>query len=388
LTTAVKLSELPALTGIRGFAALWVMLFHAWGLGGAPHLRIDLGIFYFDLSHLCTMGWAGVDIFFTLSAFLLVLPYAAWQLGARSKPQLGEYFRRRVLRIFPAYYAQLFILVALAFFFAIGTLLTFGEFLAHLVLWLDMGWYFVNPINGAWWTLPIEFTFYLGLPILAYALRPRRWIILLLAAIAFTWSYRAIAFHWVTGISVVTVVQHIPGRIDQFVIGMLAGYAFVSARLKQEIPSQRRLSAQFAIAIVGVFGLGWWLLAELTSYWNGEPIFWVWHTCASCFIALAIYAAACDARPARLLFANRTLGFLGEISFGLYLWHVPILGWLAPLFKTIESPDLRFLALLAVAIPSTVLAASLSYVLIERRFLRMGRPHVLHPALATEVASA
>ena len=84
-----------------------------------------------------------------------------------------------------------------------------------------------------------------------------------------------IAFHWVTGIRVVTVVQHIPGRIDHFVIAMLAGYAFVSRRLKQETPSQRRLSAQFTIAVGDMYGLGEWLLAELTNYWNGEPILWV-----------------------------------------------------------------------------------------------------------------
>ena len=114
----------------------------------------------------------------------------------------------------------------------------------------------VNPINDARQTLPIGFTRYLGLLILAYALRPRHRIIQLCAAIAVTWSDRVIAFHWVTGIRVVTVVQHIPGRIDHFVIAMLAGYAFVSRRLKQETPSQRRLSAQFRIAVGNMFGLG------------------------------------------------------------------------------------------------------------------------------------
>jgi len=67
---------------------------------------------------------------------------------------------------------------------------------------------------------------------------------------------------------------------------------------------------------------------------------------------------------------------------------VPVLGWLAPLFTTIESPDQGLLTLLAIAIPSTVRAAWLSYVWIERRFLRMGRPRVSHRARQTEIVSA
>ena len=55
-------------------------------------------------------GFAGVDVFFVLSGFLLALPFARHALGAGPRPRLGRYFRRRLLRVFPAYYAQLAIL--------------------------------------------------------------------------------------------------------------------------------------------------------------------------------------------------------------------------------------------------------------------------------------
>ena len=57
-------------------------------------------------------GFAGVDVFFVLSGFLLALPFARHALGAGPRPHLGRYFRRRLLRVFPAYYAQLAILLA------------------------------------------------------------------------------------------------------------------------------------------------------------------------------------------------------------------------------------------------------------------------------------
>lgn len=383
----MKLSELPALTGIRGFAALWVLLFHAWGLAGAPHLLADFGVFSFGMSYFFTMGWAGVDIFFTLSAFLLVLPFAAWQLGARTKPLLSEYFLRRVLRIFPAYYAQFFVLIALAFFFDIGAMPHLGQFFAHLLLWLNMDWYWVPPMNGVWWTLPIEFAFYLGLPVLVYALRPYRWPWLLGAALICAISYRAIAFQLVSVDARALVLEHLAARIDQFVIGMLAGYAFVTARLRCKIPGASVLNLLFMIAIAGIVALRLWLRTGLSAYWNGEPIFWLWHSFASIFIALGIYAAAHAATVSLVLFANRGLRFLGEISFGVYLWHFLILSWLAPWFATIESTDLRLLTLLAISIPLTVFAAWLSYVLIERPFLRIAHKQTRHPAQATEVSS-
>ncbi|WP_165371640.1 acyltransferase family protein [Pseudolysobacter antarcticus] len=388
MTAAAKLSELPALTGIRGFAALWVLLFHAWGLAGAPHLLADFGVFSFGVSYFFTMGWAGVDIFFTLSAFLLVLPFAAWQLGARTKPLLREYFWRRVLRIFPAYYAQLFVLIALAFFFQIGAMPQLGQFFAHLVLWLNMDWYWVPPMNGVWWTLPIECAFYLGLPLLVYALRPYRWPWLLCAALICAISYRAIAFQLVSMDARALVLEHLAARIDQFVIGMLAGYAFVAARLRGKISSASVLNALFLLALAGIVALRLWLRVGLSAYWNGEPIFWLWHSFASVFIAMGLYAAAHAATVSSALFANRLLRFLGEISFGVYLWHFLILSWLAPWFGIIESPDLRLLALLASAIPLTVVAAWLSYMLIERPFLRIARKQTRHPAQATGVPSA
>src|SRR5512146_2204913 len=103
-------SELAALTGLRGFAALWVVLYHVW-VDAVPRA---MTIGPLDLTPAFSCGWAGVDIFFTLSAFLLSLPFASWQLGAMPRPALATFWLRRVLRIFPAYYAQLAVLLALA----------------------------------------------------------------------------------------------------------------------------------------------------------------------------------------------------------------------------------------------------------------------------------
>ena len=72
---SLRLSELPELTGLRGLAAVWVLIFHVWAFAGEPAL--SLGGSGISLAPLFATGWAGVDVFFTLSAFLLTLPFAA-----------------------------------------------------------------------------------------------------------------------------------------------------------------------------------------------------------------------------------------------------------------------------------------------------------------------
>ncbi|MGB0135119.1 acyltransferase family protein, partial [Dokdonella sp.] len=134
-----RLPELPALTGLRGFAALWVLLYHVWAMSGGPPLRLP-GIGFMQGSNLLSVGWSGVDLFFCLSAFLLVMPFAQWRYGSATRPNTGRYLLRRVLRIYPAYLFQLFVLLFAAVVFDYGRVPTAYELVAHLFLWFYIGW--------------------------------------------------------------------------------------------------------------------------------------------------------------------------------------------------------------------------------------------------------
>ena len=106
-----------SLTGLRGLAAIFVFLFHYSHFN--PGIRLDQtvpvigNILQFPLG----FGFAGVDLFFVLSGFLLTLPFARATLTRSAHPPLAQYYKRRLLRVFPAYYAQLAIILVFGAWF-------------------------------------------------------------------------------------------------------------------------------------------------------------------------------------------------------------------------------------------------------------------------------
>ena len=102
---------IASLTGLRGIAAFSVFLFHYSALH--PGIRLDLSVpvigYFLQLP--LGLGFAGVDLFFVLSGFLLSLPFAQASLSGTRLPSTAPYLKRRLLRVFPAYYAQLIIIL-------------------------------------------------------------------------------------------------------------------------------------------------------------------------------------------------------------------------------------------------------------------------------------
>jgi len=364
-----SMRTIPALDGLRGFAALWVLLFHVWMMTGLPSMRPFGAPFGFEA--FLTMGWAGVDLFFCLSAFLLVLPYARWRYAGTPRPDTGRYLLRRVLRIYPAYLVQLGILLLIALVLGHGRTLNGRELLAHLFLWFNLGQDWVAPLVGVWFTLPIEFSFYLILPLIAPLIDRKRWPWLLLASIAVAIGYRLWAYAMTAteplGIRIAEI-ERLPGRIDQFVIGMLAGAAFVAASLHGWRP--RRPAFWFWGGVAGAAALGAAMIGAADRYWSGHPLLYVWHGLFSLCLVPVLLTAAWGARPGSGLFDNRPMRYLGKTSFGIYLWHMPILIPILPYLPASMSPAARFWALLALVLPATLLVAHLSYVWVERPFQR------------------
>lgn len=369
-------SHLPALTGLRGWAAFWVLLYHGWVVSGPRPIRIDLSAFSLDFTPLFSLGGAGVTIFFVLSGFLLSLPFAEWQVGLRPRPPTGRYLFRRVARVFPAYYAQLLLLLALAIWLpSESSIQDWSSLIRHLFMFFvppPMG---ATPINGVWWTLPIEFSFYLVLPALAFLMRPGRWWWLLTLSLIAMWLWRFALITWLGDapgpLRVVSSYQ-LPGAFDMFGIGMLAAMLHVNRDacppwLLPRGDASRMGFLGILLVLVSVY----WLSFQGRLYWANHPIFYLWTPALSLGTAAVILAIASGSRLTDRLFGNRIMIFAGLVSYSVYLWHAMLLGWIhaSPAMQGIKGYHLA--PLLFVSVPLVYLIATVSYLLIERPFMRM-----------------
>lgn len=368
--------HMSVLTGIRGWAALWVLLYHAWGQAGMNPIGLSFGEFRIDLTPFFRMGIAGVTVFFVLSGFLLSIPFAQWQAGLRDKPAVGRYLLRRVARVFPAYYAQLAILLAIAYSsYGPSALPNAAELCRHLIILFVPPPLGVEPRNLVWWTLPIEFSFYLALPLLALTLRSDRWIGLIVAACTAMVAWRYCIVTWLGDSSIqarVYASYQLPGSMDSFGFGMLAAVYYVNRdKMLVRFDRAATLDRVTVLALALLVAAIYWLHYGSNDYWKNNPIFYLWTPALSLGIAAIVLAGIGGGRIARALFANRFMVFSGLVSYSVYLWHFPILVWMKSLPFVQAAAGYRLVILLLAGIPITLAVASLSYFLVERPFLRM-----------------
>lgn len=373
---ADRARHLPVLTGMRGWAALWVLLYHAWGQAGMPPIKLGIWDFNVELTPFLRMGGAGVVVFFVLSGFLLSIPFAEWQAGMRDKPATGRYLLRRVARVFPAYYAQLAIVLAAAYLsYGPAALPNLADLTRHLLMLFMPPPIGMEPRNLVWWTLPIEFSFYLALPLLALLLRSDRWMWLIAVASTSMIVWRYFAVTWLADSSIqarVYASYQLPGSMDSFGFGMLAAVLHVNrenrlVRLKSPVELDRVTGLALILLIAAIY----WQHYGSDAYWKNNPIFYLWTPALSLAISTIVLAGVGGGRIARLLFANRFMVFAGLVSYSVYLWHFPVLVWMKSLPFVQAMTDYRLVVLLLLGVPATLAVASLSYFLVERPFLRI-----------------
>jgi peptidoglycan/LPS O-acetylase OafA/YrhL len=311
--------HIPTLDGLRGIAILLVMLHHFAQYG---ELRPD-GAVDTVVSLVAGAGWTGVDLFFVLSGFLITgILYDA----KGGKFYFRYFYIRRCLRIFPLYYA------VLALFFLTLPLVCQPEQLHH-ALPTDQAWYWTYLINvkiavDGWpgvpllahfWSLAVEEQYYLLWPVLVFLLPSRRLMAVCCAFILSAFCVR-LGLGWARQPLAAYILT--PARIDSLAIGAILA---LLARQPDGLWAWRRFAWVVAVGAGAALAvtMGWrdGLSAE-------DPlVYTIGYTLLACFfgalLTLAVTASA-GSTMARV-FSSRTLRFVGRYSYGLYVFHHPIL---------------------------------------------------------------
>jgi len=366
-------SRVPALDGIRGLAILMVLLCHFSLYGGIDPTTTADWIFY----KLTVPLGCGVELFFVLSGFLIT----GILLDTKSAPgYFRSFYMRRLLRIFPLYYATLFF-----FYGVLPRFATPGEsyqqvldaqawdwaYLSNIRLALD-GWWSAGYL-GHFWSLAIEEQFYLAWPLLVLLFSRRGFLLLCTGLLGLSVTIRW--GQWLDGESLVRGYFTF-ARLDPLVMGAaLAALARTPRGLAALRPWARVAGAGSLAALT--------YLITTETYNAPAHVSRLFVQTLYALVFGSLLVLAVTARKGSVLqkvFSSRVLVFLGVYSYGIYVFHHPLLVFAgthdigAHRLPTVLGSQLPALAVvMAVGTAVTLALALLSYHLFEMRFLRLKR---------------
>jgi peptidoglycan/LPS O-acetylase OafA/YrhL len=334
-----------ALDGLRALAALSVLAFHAWLYrpGGPPGPRDALADQI--LFELCR----GLILFFVLSGYLL---YRAF---VRGPVDWRRFALRRVARIVPAYYVC--VLGCLALLAAVGY--SAGLPAAHeLPLFAVLAQNYtadtVTQLNPVTWTLGVEAAFYVLLPIvglLALRLRGAAHVALLCGLVLVTLGWNALTDGFVA-------TRTLPAYIGHFALGMLV--AVWAERRGEREPLAARATAALVLAGAAIVALNsyWAETAARDAFVRAE----LGNLPAALGFALILAAAVAGSGPSVAWLRARALVAVGVVSYGVYLWHVPLL----LVARELDALPGSWPARLALLLPAALALGALSWRWVER----------------------
>ncbi|TMK40754.1 MAG: acyltransferase [Actinobacteria bacterium] len=361
----------PLFDAMRALAALSIFAYHcAYQLHGfsgpAGRYLAQLNI--------------GVPVFFLISGFLLYRPFVRARRDHDRRPSLRAYAVRRAARIVPTYWVALPIIavwlgLSAQVFTPEGVLTNFGFGQLYRSSTLTGG-------VGQAWTLDIEVTFYALLPLVAVLVRrvAARRGSLLSSELAMCGALFAAGVGWQVLItqtigpaqaSFFPLLLALPGWLDHFAIGMALAVLSV-AREGRGLPAPGRLLQRQPWL--------WWLGAAAAYYGAARPgvlghgrtlpllgVHELRLAAAACILAPALGVTA-RPHPFQRALGWRPLLWVGQVSYGLYLWHLVMVRKLddAGLPQAIGRPTY-----IAAALAAALAAAAASFYLVERPILRL-----------------
>jgi peptidoglycan/LPS O-acetylase OafA/YrhL len=348
-------ARLTGIDGLRAIAALWVVLFHVHLVSKATFSVPVLDAFW-------DSGWAGVSLFLVLSGFCLYLPFAG---GRQQRFQVRSFLLRRAKRVMPAYYTSLAFVVPLYIAFAVplggSRHLSLADTAWHALTHATMTHIFFTStfysLNGVYWSLALEWQFYLTLPLLLIGILRFGFAKTAAFAIGVNIVYWT-ALHLAVWRGLVpndplllgTVLSNqFFGRWAEFALGMIAAELYVSGRLGWARPL--RFVAPLLLPAILVASY-----MPMTNVLTGVAFF------------LLVCLVLASSNWVSRLFSWKPLVALGLMSYSLYLVHHPILKVLTYVVRTRlhAAPNEVFVLLVLFGFPIVLAAAWVLFMTAER----------------------
>ncbi|SHI22623.1 Peptidoglycan/LPS O-acetylase OafA/YrhL, contains acyltransferase and SGNH-hydrolase domains [Sporobacter termitidis DSM 10068] len=351
--TIQKRSYMPGLDGLRALAVVAVIGYHL----GLPFLP---------------GGFLGVTLFFALSGYLITdILMSEW--ARESKISLKNFFIRRGKRLLPAVIFLLLCVSAYVSLFRPDLLSNLKSAFLPALFFFSNWWYIFNgtpyfasfatpSLLTHFWSLAVEAQFYLIWPLLLIAGQrfiKKKWLMIALTALAAAASAVLMAVLFQPGVDPSRIYYGTDTRVFSLLLGACLALACPSRKIME---AGRSRTARIVLDVAGFAALLGILFAVIyfTQY---DDILYRGGMFLFSVVSLLLIAAA--ATPSTIIgkfFSIKPLRFIGNISYGIYLWQFPVI----VISNTVFGSDRVNVPLSICQVAATVLLAAFSYYAVER----------------------
>lgn len=279
----------PKLDGLR-FVAIALVLLEHFANGIANYIAV---------------GYYGVNLFFTVSGFLItsILLHSDGGFWVSYK----NFIARRSLRIFPIYYLTVFVLFLLQADVIHQYLFHFLTYTYNYIL------YFYpipdNPVNH-FWSLCFEEQFYLVWPFLVLLLKHKKQTLIIISTLLLSFCVFQLSY------------KHLNGSINYRQIGLYSSIGFLTTGCLTAILYNTNTIPEYILKSKNIEYLIWLLL--LISLTTNLPVKYAILMCCTAFIILKSVDSDFAINAVNTLLTNKKVIFIGTISYGIYIYHLPV----------------------------------------------------------------
>lgn len=375
-------TRLDYIDGLRGLAVLMVIITHTWTTNGAPALSFHIHHHSIVLAALPAVGYIGVDLFLVLSGFCLAYPFMR-NPNYRGRITVAEFWKRRYLRIAPAYYVS--IALVFVFYIVVGHFLhshptymhashadefnrppPIAEILPHLVFIHNLSVAHFFTINGAYWSLGLEFQLYFAFPLLLELCV--RWGVwkTVLSALALQAIYSTIVC---TGpgahlpLSETVLNKAVFGRLYEFSAGIVAAYI-----VSRPADEYRWLRNRVGLCLSAIVLTTAFVMATGQMFQYQPVIDILWPT----GFAMLVCCGAQHGSRRHGFLSYRPLVRIGEQSYSIYLVHLPLIVLESIVLEVKLRPGSAFIVGM-LSIPVIIGIGVVFYRLVEHPFLEIAQ---------------
>jgi peptidoglycan/LPS O-acetylase OafA/YrhL len=349
--------KIKFLDGIRGVSALIVVIYHSL-LFTHYNNTVSKNEFLNYIFSIIKLGYLSVGIFIILSGFCLAIPVVNNDLNF--KGGFKRYIKRRFRRIIPPYYIALILSIIIILIFPILQInsntkwdskipINFENVGAHFLLIHNLKTYWISKINGAHWSVALEWQIYFLFPLMLFIWKKTNWLLSL--SVTFVFSY--------------VVNIYLPFTRPQYIVLFFLGLLSTFYTFNNE--HRLKFNKYFFLFLIALFAIALVIIKlKLISEFYSEIIFGL--SIAFLFNQITFLP---DKSILIKIFSSKASTELGKISYSLYLIHGPILALCNLLMLKYFNLkyEIQLLIMWCLVTPFTIFLSKIFYELVESKFL-------------------